>query len=69
MARTIGTAAGKVVSAVTGGAPDDPPVPAKGNLWQAEYMGSGTFVIHKPKRKEGKRHQSRVKSRRRGMRK
>jgi len=37
--------------------------------YKAEYMGSGTFVISKPKRKTHKLRQSRVKNRRRGMRK
>jgi hypothetical protein len=39
------------------------------NVWRAEYLGSGTFIIHKPKRKEKKRHQAMVKNPRRGMRK
>lgn len=39
------------------------------NLWRAEYVGSGTFIIHKPKRKDRKRRQTVVKNRRRGMRK
>lgn len=38
-------------------------------LYKAEYMGSGTFNITKPKRKTRKLRQSRVKNRRRGMRK
>jgi len=39
------------------------------NLYNAEYLGSGTFIIHKPKRKSRKLRQSRLKSRRRGGRK
>jgi hypothetical protein len=39
------------------------------NLYQAEYIGSGTFIIHKPKRKKTKLRQSRVKSPQRGARK
>ena len=39
------------------------------NLYQAEYIGSGTFVIHKPKRKSKKLRQSRLKGPRRGARK
>ena len=31
------------------------------NLYSAVYHGSGTFVISKPKRKPGKRRQSRLK--------
>jgi len=37
--------------------------------YTAEYLGSGTFVIHKPKRKAAKRRQSKLKGRRRGARK
>jgi hypothetical protein len=39
------------------------------NLYKAEYQGSGTFLITKPKRKSGKLRQSRLKHRRRGARK
>jgi len=42
---------------------------AKENLYQADYLGSGTFIIHKPKRKSGKLRQSRLKGPRRGARK
>jgi hypothetical protein len=38
-------------------------------LYQAEYMGSGTFRITKPKRKSKKQRQTRVKNRQRGARK
>ena len=73
-ARTIGSTVGKVVSALGGGAtPASQRSPAnagaKENVWQAEYAGSGTFIVHKPKRKAGKRHQQIVRNRRRGMRK
>jgi hypothetical protein len=37
--------------------------------YSAEYHGSGTFVISKPKRKSGKLRQSRLKKPRRGARK
>ncbi len=39
------------------------------NLYKAEYQGSGTFLITKPKRKPGKLRQSRLKHLRRGARK
>jgi len=39
------------------------------NVYQAEYIGSGTFIVHKPKRKKNKLRQSRVKSPQRGARK
>jgi len=42
---------------------------AEDKLYKTEYIGSGTFIISKPKRKAGKLRQSRVKNRRRGMRK
>ncbi|HTB13950.1 MAG TPA: hypothetical protein VK752_20385 [Bryobacteraceae bacterium] len=38
-------------------------------LYKAEYMGSGTFIISKPKRKSAKLRQSRLKHPRRGARK
>jgi hypothetical protein len=41
----------------------------KENLYQAEYLGSGTFVIVKPKRKDRKRRQSKLKGPARGARK
>jgi hypothetical protein len=43
--------------------------PPKENLFQADYIGSGTFIIHKPKRKSPKLRQSRLKGPRRGARK
>jgi hypothetical protein len=41
----------------------------KDNLYKAEYLGSGTFVIKKPKRKSAKLRQSRLKGTTRGARK
>ena len=38
-------------------------------LYQSTYIGSGTFIISKPKRKARKTRQSRVKSPQRGARK
>ena len=38
-------------------------------LFQAEYLGSGTFVISKPKRKKTKIRQSQLKNPERGSRK
>ena len=38
-------------------------------LYKAEYLGSGTFVISKPKRKKNKVRQSDLKNPRRGSRK
>jgi hypothetical protein len=45
------------------------PLKQKENLYQAEYLGSGTFKITKPKRRSAKRRQSALKNRRRGSRK
>jgi len=38
-------------------------------LYKAEYLGSGTFVISKPKRKKIKMRQTQLKNRKRGSRK
>ena len=37
--------------------------------YKTEYIGSGTFIISKPKRKKTKARQQRLKSPNRGMRK
>jgi hypothetical protein len=42
---------------------------ADDKLYKAEYQGSGTFIISKPKRKPGKRRQSALKAPKRGARK
>lgn len=36
------------------------------DLYKAQYIGSGTFLIKKPKRNGRKSHQARVKNKRRG---
>jgi hypothetical protein len=41
----------------------------KDNVYQAEYLGSGTFKIVKPKRQDRKRRQSALKGTTRGARK
>jgi len=46
-----------------------PNIDQKQNLYQAEYLGSGTFKIVKPKRKDAKRRQSALKGTTRGARK
>ncbi len=38
-------------------------------LWKVENLGSGTFIITKPKRKESKVRQGKIKNRKRGSRK
>ena len=42
---------------------------ADDKLYQAEYVGSGTFKISKPKRKKAKVRQSELRNPRRGSRK
>ena len=42
---------------------------ADDKLYQAEYLGSGTFKITKPKRKKAKVRQAALKNPRRGSRK
>jgi hypothetical protein len=44
-------------------------VKQKDNIYAAEYLGSGTFKIVKPKRKDRKRRQSALKGTTRGARK
>jgi hypothetical protein len=46
-----------------------PKMKQKDNLYQAEYLGSGTFKIVKPKRQSRKRRQSDLKGTTRGARK
>jgi preprotein translocase subunit YajC len=43
--------------------------PISDKLYKAEYVGSGTFIISKPKRKKTKQRQSNLKNVRRGSRK
>ncbi|MGD1073502.1 MAG: hypothetical protein ABSB15_25605 [Bryobacteraceae bacterium] len=38
-------------------------------LYRSEYIGSGTFIISKPKRKKAKMRQTRLKNLKRGSRK
>ena len=66
-AKSGGTAAGKVAAA-TGAAGNASQALPEGT-YNAEYLGSGTFIIKKPKRKEAKQRQSRLKGRVRGARK
>jgi len=42
---------------------------AEDKLYRAEYLGSGTFVISKPKRKKIKMRQSQLRNPKRGSRK
>jgi hypothetical protein len=46
-----------------------PNIKQKENIYQAEYFGSGTFRIAKPRRKNAKRRQSALKGTTRGARK
>jgi hypothetical protein len=47
---------------------EDKPV-TEDKLYKAEYLGSGTFVISKPKRKKIKMRQSHLRNPQRGSRK
>jgi preprotein translocase subunit YajC len=42
---------------------------ATDNLYKSENLGSGTFIITKPKRKKAKQRQTRLKNTTRGSRK
>jgi hypothetical protein len=42
---------------------------AEEKLYKSEYLGSGTFVISKPKRSKEKRRQAKLKNPQRGSRK
>jgi len=42
---------------------------AEDKLYKAEYIGSGTFLISKPKRKKTKARQAKLKNPQRGSRK
>jgi hypothetical protein len=42
---------------------------AEDKLYKSEYIGSGTFIISKPKRKKTKMRQTRLKNPRGGSRK
>ncbi len=46
-----------------------PNIKQKQNIYEAEYLGSGTFKIVKPKRRDQKRRQSALKGTTRGARK
>jgi hypothetical protein len=46
-----------------------PKIKQKANIYEAEYLGSGTFKIVKPKRQSRKRRQSELKGTTRGARK
>ena len=46
-----------------------PGIKQKDNIYEAEYLGSGTFKIVKPKRRDHKRRQSALKGTTRGARK
>lgn len=49
--------------------PEPEKAPLAEDAYKAEYIGSGTFIIKKPKRNKTKLHQNRAKSPQRGARK
>lgn len=69
VARTVGAAAGKVARALGASAPEETKPAPPEDLYRSDYIGSGTFIIKKPKRSSNKMHQSRAKSPQRGARK
>lgn len=70
-AKAIGGAAGKVASLarVAKEKAVAPKIEYKEGTYKASYLGSGTFIITKPKRKGAKLRQSRLKGTVRGARK
>jgi hypothetical protein len=63
MAETPSTTSAQQIHAAS------PKIQQKENLYQAEYLGSGTFKIVKPKRQAHKRRQSALKGTTAGARK
>lgn len=63
MAEKTGSTAGKLTHAASS------KIQQKENIYEAEYFGSGTFRIVKPKRANKKRRQSALKGTTRGARK
>lgn len=68
-AKAIGSAAGKIASLAGAAAGTSARPEYKDGTYQAKYIGSGTFLISKPKRKRAKLRQSRLKGTVRGARK
>jgi hypothetical protein len=65
-AKSIGKIAGSVAKLTGVKEPAKPALPP--HAYESTYIGSGTFIIRKPKRNRTKLHQSRVKNRPRGSR-
>jgi hypothetical protein len=63
MAQKAGNSVGKMTHAASS------KIQQKKNIYEAEYFGSGTFRIVKPKRANKKRRQSALKGTTRGARK
>jgi hypothetical protein len=68
-AKVVGTVVGKIAGAVGAGGEAAEPIEQPKDLYRAEYLGSGTFLIKKPKRKSRKTRQSQLKNPQRGSRK
>jgi len=68
-AKKVGKTAGNVAKAAGVASEATPAAPPPEDLYTARYVGSGTFIVKKPKRTKVKKHQSMVKSRVRGARK
>lgn len=63
MAQNVGSSTGKQTHAASS------KLQQRENIYEAEYFGSGTFRIVKPKRADKKRRQSALKGTTRGARK
>jgi hypothetical protein len=63
MAQNVGSSTGKLTHAASS------KIQQKEKIYEAEYFGSGTFRIVKPKRADKKRRQSALKGTTRGARK
>jgi hypothetical protein len=59
----------KQTNAIVASHATSPNIKPKANTYEAEYLGSGTFKIVKPKRQSRKRRQSALKGTTRGARK
>lgn len=68
-AKAIGSVAGKIAALTGTAAAQDAKPEYKEGTYESKYVGSGTFLISKPKRKSAKLRQSRLKGTVRGARK
>jgi hypothetical protein len=65
-AKAVGRAAGRAAKIVGAEPAVVTTAPVPEDLFKSTYIGSGTFIIKKPKKNSRKTHQQRVKNDRRG---